>query len=173
MNDEDREKLLDVGFSGESPREVFRARVLLNSTAAFHKARGRHAWRRFALLGAAAVLIAGVSFLLGRCSVPPGEPRPMPKSVQATATVAVRDEVVAWLEAAQLFRQLGMEDRMARAVDRASQLLPGDAATGAGAMGQVFAAVTEGKKPLESMGAPDAHLRAENTSRILAHSFGD
>jgi len=65
--------------------------------------------------------------------------------------------VIAWLEAARLFRQLGMEERMARAVDRASRLLPRDATL----VGR------------ELMDAPEVHPSAEHSNRILAQSLGD
>jgi hypothetical protein len=45
-----------------------------------------------------------------------------------TQGVAVPNDLVAWLDAARLFHQLGMPDRMGRAVDRASRLLPAEAA---------------------------------------------
>jgi hypothetical protein len=54
----------------------------------------------------------------------------VPPVAGAAEKVAVPGDLVAWLEAARLFRQLGMEDRMARAVDHAYGLLPYDAATG-------------------------------------------
>jgi len=106
--------------------------------AAFGQARQSRTWWRAGSLSVAALLVAGVSFLLGRHSLP----KPAPETVPVMTPVAVQtqgvtvpDELVAWLDAARLFRQLGMPDRMGRAVDRASRLLPYDPATGAVACG--------------------------------------
>jgi hypothetical protein len=127
VKSEDWDKLLEQGLSGEPPRTGFREEVLAESVAAFVRGRRRRVWRRVASLSAAAVLIAGVAFLLGRYSRAPA----VAPVVAKTPGVTVPDDLVAWLNAAQLFRQLGMPDRVARAVDRANQLLPYDAAAGA------------------------------------------
>lgn len=172
MNEEDREKLLEERLWGDPPRELFRAQALLDSTAAFIRARQRYARWRFAVLGAAGVLIAGVAFLLGRCSVLAGKSQlmPVPLVAEGPTTATVPDEVIAWLEAAQLFRQLGMEERMARAVDRASRLLPRDATPVGCEVGQILAAGADEKKRMD---APEVHPSAEHLNRILAQSLGD
>jgi hypothetical protein len=128
MNHEELERLLEQGFSGAPPRPEFREQVLRDSLAMLaHRRRGRVIWRT-ASLAAAAVVIAGVSFLLGRCTRPPAEVAatpPMPAAGK-TEAVTVPSDVIAWLEAARLFRQLGMDDRMARAIDHAHKLLSDD-----------------------------------------------
>jgi hypothetical protein len=87
--------------------------------------------------------------------------------------VSVPDDLVAWLEAARLFKQLGMEDRMARAVDRAAALLP-DAAVGESARaGPVFAAAEEWPTRLELPVLPRLRGSMEGASRIFAQSLGD
>jgi len=132
VKSEDWDKLLEQGLSGEPPRAGFREEVLGDSVAAFVRARRGLVWRRVASLSAAAVLIAGVSFLLGRHSLPGAVPETAPAATPVaveTRGVTVPDELVAWLDAARLFRQLGMPDRMGRAVDRASKLLPAGVAT--------------------------------------------
>jgi hypothetical protein len=143
MNDAKMEKLLEQGLSGVPPRPEFRVRVLQDSlTALARRRRGRVLWRA-AALSTAAVLIAGVSFLLGRVSLARPEPLTAavpPSTTAAGQTVAVRSDVVAWLEAARLFGQLGMDDRMARAIDRAHELLPYDTATAGATTGPVVAA---------------------------------
>jgi hypothetical protein len=134
---------------------------------------------RRAELAAAAILAAGVAFLGGRLSAP----RTLPRSVDVAPQVAaesdgvnVPSELVAWLDAARLFRQLGMEDRMARAIDRAGRLLPVETVTVGGQMGHVFAAggsADNQKKRIGPMGMPGAHPSAESVNQILAQSFGD
>ncbi len=138
MKSEDWDKLLERGLSGGPPRPGFREEVLADSLAAFVHGRRRRNWWRAGSLSAAAVLIAGVSFLLGRYSLPEPvrEAAPVATAVPARGEgVAVPNELVAWLDAARLFRQLGMPDRVGRAVDHASRLLPAGTAVGAMACG--------------------------------------
>jgi hypothetical protein len=172
MNDQDKEKLLEASLWGHSPGEVFRARVLVDSTEAFLRARRRHARRRFAALGVAATLVAGVSFFLGRCSVPVSGPQVVPRQVvvEASQTVVVSDDLVAWLQAAQLFKQLGMEDRMARAVERAGWLLPDDAAGAFHVPGESFTAAGRGTVGSSGMSGPGKSCNIMN--RIMAQSLG-
>jgi hypothetical protein len=128
VKSEDWDKLLEQGLSGDPPRPGFQERVLEDSLAAFVRSRRSRTWWRAGSLAAAAVLIAAVSFLLGRHSLP--EPPRVASPIVARAQgVTVPDDLVAWLNAAQLFRQLGMPDRMGRAVDHASKLLAAGTAT--------------------------------------------
>ena len=204
MKSEDWDKLLERGLSGAPPRPGFREKVLADSAAAFVQARRSRARWRAGSLSAAAVLIAGVSFLLGRHSLPEPAPEAAPVVTPVAAEVrgvAVPDELVAWLDAARLFRQLGMPDRMGRAVDRASRLLPYDAATGAVACGtaapgceierftpdgggptrtsDVTSRAADPRPTILSVLAPLATplpLRpssVENVSQIMAQAFGD
>jgi hypothetical protein len=89
----------------------------------------------------------------------------------------VPSDLVAWLEAARLFGQLGMDDRMARAIDHAHKLLPYDTATVGDATGSVVAA---GGGAIESpshqagpgrMAGPREPV--ESVNRIMAQSLGD
>ncbi len=178
MNSQDADKLLEQNLSGDPPGRLFRARVLRDSTAAFVHRRGRRARWRPAAFSTAAVFIATVSFLLGRCSAPPSMPRSAagPAIAHATDTVAVPSELVAWLDAARLFKQLGMEGRMGRALDRAGRLLPYDRAI-AGSYGEpVFAAEIEATgSPSRQAGpgpTPSLHQSVESRNRIMAQSFG-
>jgi len=178
MKDNDVDIHLRQHFSGNQPREAFKQQTLHNSTAEFVRVhRRRSAWRR-AELAAAAILIAGLAFLGGRISVP----RTLPKSMDVprwttdkSSNVNVPNEVVAWLEAARLFRRLGMEDRMARAVERAGRLLPSDTFIADEQTLQVFAAGSIGNQtePVEPMDILGPHPSAENINQILAQSFGD
>lgn len=179
MDSHDIDRLLERSLSGDPPREAFRGKVLLESTAALARARRSRSQWRLATLSAAAVLIAAVSFLLGRhsthamASPPPAEP----VAAESSETVAVSTELVAWLDAAKLFRQLGMEDRMARAVDRAHRLLPDDVAKTVSASGAAIAAGggagDSRKEPGERGYVTDPHESVMNANRIMALSVGD
>ncbi|MHC4567824.1 MAG: hypothetical protein ACYTE3_18930 [Planctomycetota bacterium] len=180
MKDRDADAHLTQSLSGEPPREVFRQQVLRGLTAEFLRVRRRRsAWRR-AEFAAAAVLIAGVAFLGGRLSVP----RMLPKSVDVEPRAAaepdgvtVPSDLVAWLDAARLFRQLGMEERMARAVERAGRLMPYDAVAVSSVMGQ--SATGTGDDVLENQNQHSIvadilrpHVSVESVGGIMAHSFG-
>ena len=175
----DFDELLERHLSGSPPGQVFRARVLLDSTAALARRRRPAGRWRMVWLSAAAVLIAGVSFLVGRSSVPSILPRPTKPVVAGSAeTLAVPNELVAWLEAAQLYRRLGMQDRMARAVERAGRLLPRDGAVTSDAMAEPFLVAGDGVPDERSgspgfSGAPNPYKSFDILNRVLAQSSGD
>ena len=178
MKDRDADTHLMQHLSGEPPREAFRQQALRDSTAEFVRVRWRRsAWRR-ARLAAAAMLITSVAFLGGRLSVPrtvPGSTDIAPRAAAEPEGVTVPDELVAWLDAARLFRHLGMEDRMARAVERAGRLLPADAFTADGRTMRMFAAdsIESQTERVEPMGISGPKPSAESINQILAQSFGD
>jgi hypothetical protein len=186
MKDTDVDTQLTQHLSGGPPREAFRQQALHDSTAALIYVRRRRSALRRAELAAAAVLIAGVAFLGGRLSAPPSLPRSVDIAPQAAAVpntprgepngVTVPNDLVAWLQAARLFRQLGMEERMALAVDRAAGLLPVDTVAVDGQRQHVFVAdgsFDNQKKAMEPMGMPGQQRSAESTNQILAQLFGD
>jgi hypothetical protein len=178
MRDRDADTHLRQYLSGDSPREAFKQQVLRDSTAEFVRVRRRRfAWRR-AQLAAAAVLIAGIAFLGGRLSMPRTLPRSVddePPVVTQADGVSVPSELVAWLNAARLFRQLGMEDRMARAVERAGRLLPADAFIANGQTLRVFTAgsIENEEEHIELMDLQGPQPSAESINQILAQALGD
>ena len=126
----------------------------------------------------AAVLIVGLTFLGGRLSMPrtlPPSKDDAPPVVAEADGVNVPNELIAWLEAARLFKQLGMEDRMARAVERAGRLLPADTFIADGQTWRVFAAgSTEYQKGrVELMGMQGPQPSVESINQILAQCLGD
>ena len=179
MKDMDENRLLGQHLSGDPPREAFREQVFGDSLAALVRARSQRSAQRRAELAAAAVLIAGIAFLGGRSSVPRGRPGSMagtPGAVVEHDGVTVPMELVEWVEAARLFGQLGMEERMALAVERAGRLLPQPAAT-ASAPGQVFTGVGNPIAQSEIMhagvsGTAAALESGNNVNTALAKSFG-
>ena len=178
MKDRDTDTNLKRHLSGEPPREAFKQQVLRESAAEFIRVwRRRSAWRR-AKIAAAAVLIAGVAFLGGQMSVQPKLPTDVDVTIQADTDdgVNVPIELVAWLDAARLFRQLGMEDRMARAVERAGRLLPPDIVLADGQARPVLDAaksIENQKKFMELMDLQGPQPSAESINHILAQYFGD
>ena len=181
MKDKDVDKYLRQHLSGDSPRESFKQQTLRDSMSALVRVRRRRSVRRSAELVAAAVLIAGVAFLSGRLSAPRTLPRNVdvaPRMAAKPDGVTVPSDLVAWLDAARLFRQLGMEERMARAVDHAGKLLPYDAVTTINMTGQALAA-NGGEVVFENQNKHSIltdilgpHESVESISGIIAQSFG-
>jgi len=176
MNNQDIDHLLEEGLSGDLPLEPFRSRVLQDSTAAFVRARRGRTWWRFTAMSAAAVFIAAMSFLLGRCTSP--QPAGTPIVADAGDTVAVSKDLVAWLQAAQLFGQLRMNDRMVRAVERASRLLPVDTDIMDAQFAPTLAATRSvpvecREEPEDALGIPGPSPSSHVSCPILAQSFGD
>ena len=180
MKDRDVDKYLRQHLSGSLPREAFKQQTLHDSTATLVRVhRRRSAWRR-AELAAAAVLIAGVAFLGGRLSVPRKLPRSVdvaPLAVAETDSVNVSIDLVAWLDAARLFKRLGMEERMARAVEHAAKLMPYDAVAASSVKRQ--ASVATGDEVFENQNKHSIlsdilgpHESVESVSGIMAQSFG-
>ena len=180
MKDRDIDILLSQHLSGDQPREAFKRETLGDLTAEFVRVRRRRsAWRR-AELAVAAILIAGVAFLGGRLSAPPTLPGSTDVAPQAATDpdgVTVPSDLVAWLDAARLFRRLGMQERMGRAVERAGKLMPYDAVATSSAMGQTLAAA--GDEVLENQNKPSIlaeilrpHESVESVGGIMAQSFG-
>lgn len=178
MNESEAEEVIGRSLSAGRPREVFRAQLLGDTTAALvQTARIRARWR-MAGLAAAAVLIAAVSFLCGQVSVSrPGAQGPVTAGPgpRETETVGVPAELVTWLETARLFERLGMEQRVARAYERASRLVPYDAALAARLTDGAYAA--GGGQSHDQADPPDTTGRDrgrpnERTNRILAQSLG-
>jgi len=174
MDSRHTDHLLEEGLSGDPPSQGFRAQVLRDSAAVFVQARRSRVRWRPAALSAAAVLIAAVSFLLGRGSAP--GPATGPAIAGAADTVTVPRELVVWLDAARLFRQLGMEDRMAHAVERAGRLLPVDALMADTAAQRVFAAASSignREERVSPMGMPGPNPSVQSVNQIFAQAFGD
>jgi hypothetical protein len=179
MRNEDVDKYLSQHLSGSAPREAFKQQTLRDSTTAFVRVQRRRSVLRRVELTAAAVLIAGIAFLGGRLTMP----RPLPRSMDIEPRVAaeangviVPSDLVAWLDAARLFGQLGMQDRMARAIERAGKLLPVDAINMDSRAGQNVAAdesIENQNKHAEPMVSPDSQPSVESGNKILAQTFGD
>ena len=133
-------------------------------------------WRWY-LSSAAAALIAGIAFLGGRLSAPRMLPMSVDIAPPATAGVTVPSDLVAWLDAARLFRQLGMEDRMADAVESAGRLLPSNTVAASGVMRQnvpptgndIFENQNK-RSILDEILRP--HEPVESIRGIMAQSFG-
>ena len=181
MKDNDVDKYLREQFSGNPPREAFKQEVFRNSTAALVRVRRRHSLRRRAEYAVAAVLIAGIAFIGGRLSVPRKLPRSVDVAPRAAAEadgVYVPSDVVVWLDAARLFKRLGMEERMIRAFEYASELTPYDAVASISTTGQASAFTDDEVFDNQNRHSIRAdilglHESVGSISGIMAQSFGD
>ena len=170
MNDSEIDKLIEQGLSGPGASEMFRAQVLRDSTAALARGHGHGSHWRTAGLAAAAVLIAAVSFFWGRASAPvaPADPGPVAGGgIETAQTVAVPADLVAWLKAARLFEQLGMDKRVTLAYEHASALVPARM-YGLGDRPQTTLAAQGDRIPAQPSLPPSRDIQS-----ILAQSFGE
>jgi hypothetical protein len=180
MDESEAKDLIERGLSGSRARPEFREQLLSDSCEALLRSvRTRARWRK-AGLAAAAVLIGAVSFLSGRLSAPgrsATKADPAPQVAAETEAIQVPDDLVAWLDAANLFRQLGMEERMARAVERAGKLRPHGAGIVENADGSASATggnpvVAEREAPVALAVLPRLYESCGNINGIMAHSLG-
>ena len=181
--DKDVDKYLSRHLSCSAPREALKQQALRDSTVSLVRVRRRQSARRRAECAVAAVLIAGIAFIGGRLSVPRKLPRSVDVAPRAAAeaetdSVNVPSELVAWLDAARLFKRLGMEERMVRAFEHASELTPYDAVASISTTGQALV-FTDDKvfdnqnkhSILTAILSP--HESVGSISGIIAQSFGD
>ena len=177
MRDQDIDRHLQDYLSGDPAQDAFKQQVLEESTAEFVRARRRcRVWFR-AAAAVAAVLIVCLSFLAGRVSAPANLPHRDHVQVDSQSSdVTVPRDLIVWLDAARLFGRLGMEDRMARAVERAGKLLPKDLGDANDPTEGVFATTqSEGRpdNPEPSTDRLGTRLSTERQRQILALTFGD
>jgi hypothetical protein len=174
----DIDNLLEQSLSGHPPDAAFRAGVLRASMAALERSRRDHVRRRRIQFGLVAALVAAASFLVGRCAAPSAVTLPpAPVAVEPGETVRVSRELIAWLEAANLFRQVGMQDRMARAVGRAGGLLPDDVEAVPNEPDATLVDYRPGEvrkdQPFDWIARSHTVTSGECLNRIIAQSLGD
>jgi hypothetical protein len=92
--------------------------------------------------------------------------------------VIVPSDLVAWLDAARLFKRLGMEERMARAFDKAGKLLPYDAVAEINMTEQAITFDSNGEEIFRDQNKSSilaeilgSHESIESLSGIIAQSF--
>lgn len=176
MKDTDIDSHLTQFLPSGLPAERFKKKVLADSMNEFIRHHRRRSIRRNAMVVAAAVFIACVSFAGGRFSVSSTLPRINRggrTSYEEPGSVSVSKDLVAWLNAAQLFRQLGMQDRMARSVDRAARFLPNNTGIADNQTMAIFAADFDSRQeetvnPTDPQG-PRSSI--ENINGILSQTF--
>lgn len=129
MNDQDTNRLIEDALSANAASNAFKEHVLRESTAAFSRGRVLHRRMRTAGFTSLVLLLAATAFFCGRLSVPRelgGRQIVMQNVDEQDNSVRVSRDLVAWLDAARFFTQLGMEERAALSYRQASELIPYD-----------------------------------------------
>lgn len=129
MNSQDINNLIKDALSANSVSDAFKEQVLGDSTAAFLRGRILHRRLRTAGFTLLFLLVAGTAFFFGRQTVPREalNRQVLTHNVdEQIESVMVSRDLVAWLDAARFFTQLGMEERAALSYRQASELIPYD-----------------------------------------------
>ena len=129
MNDQDTNRLIEDALSANAASNAFMERVLRESTAAFSRGRVLHRRMRTAGFTSLVLLVAAAAFFCGRLSVPgelSGRKIVMKNVDEQDNSIRVSRDLVAWLDAARFFTQLGMEERAELSYKQASELIPYD-----------------------------------------------
>jgi hypothetical protein len=128
MKNQDTNKLIEDVLSANAASDAFREHVLRDSTAAFSQGRILHRRLRTAGFTSLVVLVAAAAFFCGQLTVPRETlNQQVARHVNERGdSVRVSRDLVAWLDAARFFTQLGMEERAALSYRQASELIPYD-----------------------------------------------
>lgn len=129
MNNQDMNNLIEDALNANAAGDAFKEHVLRDSTAAFTRGRGLHRRLRTAGFTSLILLVAAGAFFSGRLSVPRevGDRQRVTRSIdEQDDSVMVSRDLVAWLDAARFFTQLGMEERANLSYKQASELIPYD-----------------------------------------------
>ena len=129
MKSHDTNKLIADALSANAASDAFKEHVLCDSTAAFTRGRVLHRRLRTAGFTSLILLVAAGAFFSGRLSVlrEVGDRQIVTRSVdEQDDSVRVSRDMVAWLDAARFFTQLGMEERATFSYKQASELIPYD-----------------------------------------------
>ena len=127
MSDLDFNELITEGLIQGQADTAFRTRLKQRSGQALIKGQQRRLWYRRSSHICVVLLVAMSAFYSGRVTVKPQTPRKpivSTNSGQNGDTILVARDLVAWLEAARFFQQLGMEERANKAFQLAGTLTP-------------------------------------------------
>ena len=126
MNNQDINKLIEDALSTDAAGEAFKEQVLRESAAVL--IRGRVLRRRFRAAGLtlAILLATSAAFTCGRLSVSDHRQAAVQTFGDKTDGIKVSRDLLAWLDAARFFTQLGMNERAAFSYRKASELIPRD-----------------------------------------------
>lgn len=129
MNNQDINKLIEDALSANAASNAFKEQLLEESTTALIRGRILRRQLRAAGLTLAILLVTAAAFICGRVSVSERvtHGQMIAQNVaEKDAGVRVSRDLVAWLDAARFFTQLGMDERAALSYRKASELIPRD-----------------------------------------------
>lgn len=129
MNENDINDLMNNAHGGNIARHDFKEQLLQNSTTAF--TRNRLFRKRLKVTGLILLIaiITTSAFITGRLSVnkeTSHQRQIVQQSNPDDNNISVPKDLVAWLDAAKFFNQLGMPERAEFSYKQASQLIPID-----------------------------------------------
>ena len=127
MDENDINDLLKSTLSGNTAGNNFKEKLLRDSTVAFTRVRIFHQRLRITGLLSLIIIFTTAAFLFGRFSVSQ-KTNERQIIVQHTNndSISVPRDLIAWLDAAKFFTQLGMDQRAEFSYKQASQLIPVD-----------------------------------------------
>ena len=179
MNENDINDLLSSSLGGNSARKDFKEQLLQNSTAAFTRGRIFHQRLRTTGLISLIIIFTTAAYLSGRFSVS-RKTNERQIIVQHTNndSISVSRDLIAWLDAAKFFTQLGMDQRAEFSYKQASQLIPVELPQyDLANMGQKSALAKIlndfDKNNLNITHQEQKEFETNKISRILAQNFGD
>lgn len=129
MNNHDINKLIEDALSANGASNVFKEHVLRDSTAAFTRGRALRRQLRVTGLTLVILLATAAAFICGRLSVHERvthEQMIAQNVAEKNDGIIVSRDLVAWLDAARFFTQLGMDERAALSYRKAGELIPRD-----------------------------------------------
>ncbi len=181
MNEHDINDLLNSALGGHHSGNDFKDKLLNESTAAFKRVKAFH--NRLGITGLILFIaaITSFAFLAGRLSVSGRTLSHQHQIAQQTNpdnNVSVPRDLVAWLDAAKFFTQLGMTERAELSYKQASQLIPMELMQkNIADIGQNNALAMEDKKTGKTNSEISENKQKETYEKkisiVLAKNFGD
>jgi hypothetical protein len=126
MDEHDINDLLNSAHNGHPAGNDFEKKLLNESTAAFKRARDFRSRLRITGLILLLAVITSFAFLAGRLSMTnkTWHQQQIAQQTNPDNNVTVPRDLVAWLDAAKFFTQLGMNERAELSYKQASLLIP-------------------------------------------------
>ena len=173
MSENDINELLNNALGDNTVRQDFKKQLLENSTNAFTRGRQFHKRLKVSGLIVLIAIITTSAYVTGRFSINKKTNIQQQQIVQHTNpddnNIVVSKDLVAWLDAAKFFEQLGMSERAEFSYKQASQLIPTELPqNNIVDFGQNSVVAQDEKSDKKN-----SNFYKNKTNQILAQNFGD